>query len=201
MKLPGHAGTLTFTGYRQWASLAITYDPGQLPALSSGILAIAGLLLSFAVRRRRVFVRAAAGADGTTVVHLGGLARSDAAGGFETEFASLTAEITQSHDGSQLTGPTDRATDGPASRDAAAAFDSAAAVGHDSAADDEPPASGGHPNLRTSAASHQAPAPTANHPCATTREWGSHAYQQRTGPAQREHLLLFTIIVYALSNT
>jgi hypothetical protein len=93
-----------------------------------------------------VFVRAAAGADGTTVVHLGGLARSDAAGGFETEFASLTAEITQSHDGSQLTGPTDRATDGPASRDAAAAFDSAAAVGHDSAADDEPPASGGHPS-------------------------------------------------------
>jgi cytochrome c biogenesis protein len=146
MKLPDHAGTLTFTGYRQWASLAITYDPGQLPALISGILAIAGLLLSFAVRRRRVFVRAAAGADGTTVVHLGGLARSDAAGGFETEFASLTAEITQSHDGSQLTGPTDRATDGPASRDAAAAFDSAAAVGHDSAAGDEPPASGGHPS-------------------------------------------------------
>ena len=31
------AGTLTFTGYRQWASLAITYDPGQLPALISGI--------------------------------------------------------------------------------------------------------------------------------------------------------------------
>ena len=60
MRLPGNAGTLTFTGYRQWASLAITYDPGQLPALISGITAIAGLLLSFAIRRRRVFVRTAA---------------------------------------------------------------------------------------------------------------------------------------------
>ena len=45
MKLPGSAGTLTFTGYRQWTSLAITYDPGQLPALLSGIAALAGLLL------------------------------------------------------------------------------------------------------------------------------------------------------------
>ena len=58
MKLPGGAGTVTFTGYRQWISLAITYDPGQLPALVAGIAALAGLLLSFLVRRRRVFVRA-----------------------------------------------------------------------------------------------------------------------------------------------
>jgi cytochrome c biogenesis protein len=104
MKLPGKAGTLTFTGYRQWASLAITYDPGQLPALISGIVAIAGLLLSFAVRRRRVFVRARAAPDGGTVVDLGGIARSDAAGGFETEFASLAAEFRDSQGGTQLTG-------------------------------------------------------------------------------------------------
>jgi len=100
MKLPGHAGTLTFTGYRQWASLAITYDPGQLPALISGITAIAGLLLSFAVRRRRVFVRAGAGADGRTVVTVGGLARCDAAGGFDTEFATLAAKIRDAQAGS-----------------------------------------------------------------------------------------------------
>jgi len=104
IKLPDHAGTLTFTGYRQWASLAITYDPGQVPALISGIVAIAGLLLSFAVRRRRVFVRAHAGPDGGTVVDIGGLARSDAAGGFETEFAALAAEIMASHGGRQPAG-------------------------------------------------------------------------------------------------
>ena len=102
MKLPGGAGTITFTGYRQWISLAITYDPGQFPALLSGIAALAGLLLSFLVRRRRVFVRAYAGDDGATVVDLGGLARSDAAGGFESEFAALAAEFSGAQDGRQL---------------------------------------------------------------------------------------------------
>jgi hypothetical protein len=36
-----------------------------------------------------VFVRAVARADGSTEVSVGGLARSDAAGGFENEFAEL----------------------------------------------------------------------------------------------------------------
>jgi cytochrome c biogenesis protein len=102
MKLPGGAGTLSFTGYKQWVSLAITYDPGQLPALLSGIAALAGLLLSFLVRRRRIFLRAYAGPGGATVVDVGGLARSDAAGGFEAEFAGLTAEFCGAHDGRQL---------------------------------------------------------------------------------------------------
>jgi len=108
VKLPDGLGTLTYTGYRQWASLAITYDPGQLPALVSGIAVLAGLLLSFMVRRRRVFVRAqvmdqAAGqtdGPGGTVVELAGLTRSDAAGGFEEEFSGLAAEITARHQGS-----------------------------------------------------------------------------------------------------
>jgi cytochrome c biogenesis protein len=100
MTLPGGRGKITFTGYRQWISLAITYDPGQLPALISACLALAGLILSFMVRRRRVFVRAAAGPDGSTVVDVGGLARSDAAGGFEVEFAELAQELRGAQDGS-----------------------------------------------------------------------------------------------------
>jgi cytochrome c biogenesis protein len=95
MKLPGHAGTLTFTGYRQWVSLAITYDPGQLPALLAGFAALAGLILSFTVRRRRVFVRAREVAGSHAGVEAGGLTRSDAAGGFETEFAEITAAISR----------------------------------------------------------------------------------------------------------
>jgi cytochrome c biogenesis protein len=113
MKLPGGAGTITFTGYRQWISLAITYDPGQLPALLSGVAALAGLLLSFLVRRRRVFVRAYAGAAGSTVVDLGGLARSDAAGGFETEFAGLAGELSEAHDGRHLVTQADETADSP----------------------------------------------------------------------------------------
>jgi cytochrome c biogenesis protein len=99
MKLPDGLGTLTYTGYQQWVSLAITYDPGQTPALVSGIVVLAGLLLSFMVRRRRVFVRARRDEAGGTVVDLGGLPRSDAAGGFEEEFAGLAAEMSGLHQG------------------------------------------------------------------------------------------------------
>jgi len=97
MKLPDGDGTLTFTGYTQWVSLAITYDPGQLPVLACAIAALAGLLLSFFVRRRRIFVRARTAGDGSTVVTVGGLARSDAGGGFETEFAELTGKLRSAH--------------------------------------------------------------------------------------------------------
>jgi hypothetical protein len=102
MKLPDGAGSITYLGYQQWVSLAITYDPGQLPALISGIAALAGLILSFLVRRRRVFVRAAASPDGSTAVTLGGLARSDAAGGFDTEFAELARLLRAEHDGRSM---------------------------------------------------------------------------------------------------
>jgi cytochrome c biogenesis protein len=102
LKLPDGQGTITFTGYVPWVSLTITHDPGQLPALICGIAALGGLLLSFMVRRRRVFVRARAseGADpahGSTV-QVGGLARTDASGGFEDEFASLAAELRAAHE-------------------------------------------------------------------------------------------------------
>jgi cytochrome c biogenesis protein len=96
-KLPGGQGSITFTGYKQWASLQMTYDPGQIPALVCGILALLGLLLSFFVRRRRMFVRAvespgSPGGSGSTI-NVGGLTRTDASGGFEEEFAELAAEL------------------------------------------------------------------------------------------------------------
>ncbi len=99
MKLPNGAGTLTFTGYKQWASLQVTYDPGQGPALISAIVALVGLVLSFLVRRRRIFVRAYRGDHGRTVVDVGGLARSDVGGGFGAEFAELAADLTSVHHG------------------------------------------------------------------------------------------------------
>jgi cytochrome c biogenesis protein len=93
MKLPNGMGTLTFTGYRQWISLAITYDPGQLPALFAAIAALAGLLVSFLVRRRRVFVRAAPGAGGGATVEFGGLARTESSETLGAEFTGLSAEL------------------------------------------------------------------------------------------------------------
>jgi cytochrome c biogenesis protein len=108
LKLPDGQGTIAFTGYVPWVSLAITHDPGQLPALICGIAALGGLLLSFVVRRRRVFVRVRASgpangeSDGEpngeqSTVQVGGLARTDASGGFEAEFASLAAELRSAH--------------------------------------------------------------------------------------------------------
>ena len=94
LKLPNGMGTLTFTGYRQWISLAITYDPGQLPALFAAIAALAGLLVSFLVRRRRVFVRAVPGADGGgATVEFGGLARTESSETFGAEFNGLSKDL------------------------------------------------------------------------------------------------------------
>jgi len=91
--LPHGMGTLTFTGYRQWISLAITYDPGQLPALIAAIAALAGLLVSFLVRRRRVFLRAVPAAGGGSTVEFAGLARTESSETFGAEFADLSTEL------------------------------------------------------------------------------------------------------------
>ena len=66
----------------------------------SALTALAGLILSFLVRRRRIFVRAAEAERDASAVEIGGLTRSDAAGGFETEFAELASEIMQEVRGS-----------------------------------------------------------------------------------------------------
>jgi cytochrome c biogenesis protein len=93
IKLPDGAGTLTFTGYQQWISLAITYDPGQLPALLAAIAALAGLLVSFLVRRRRMFVRVHAADGGRSTVEIGGLPRTEASETFDAEFADLATAL------------------------------------------------------------------------------------------------------------
>jgi cytochrome c biogenesis protein len=121
--LPGGNGKITFVGVKQWVSLSITYDPGQVPALVCGILALGGLLLSFLVRRRRVFVRAEPAAGGGSLVTVGGLARTDASGGFEDEFASLAAELAAADasavDGGTVSGGTVNGGGGDRTGDAA----------------------------------------------------------------------------------
>jgi len=52
-----------------------------------------------------MFVRAYPGPGGRTVVDVGGLARSDAAGAFETEFTTLAGEISSADRGSELAPP------------------------------------------------------------------------------------------------
>ncbi|HEU5027472.1 MAG TPA: cytochrome c biogenesis protein ResB [Spirillospora sp.] len=72
-KLPGNAGSITFDGMAEYATLSVNHDPGRIPALIAAVLAVLGVATSFLVRRRRVWVRASAGNGGRTVVEVGGL--------------------------------------------------------------------------------------------------------------------------------
>lgn len=87
--------SLTFDGVRRWTSLQVSRDPGIGPALGAAVLALTGLMLSLFVRRRRVWVRVAAGDDGRTLVEVAGLARTEPEGGegLSDEVRELTEEI------------------------------------------------------------------------------------------------------------
>lgn len=93
--LPG-GGSLTFTGVEQWATFQVTHDPGNRTALVASVAIVVGLLLSLRVRRRRVWLRAAAAFDAAggrrTVVAAGGLARTDA-DAFAEEFAEIARQL------------------------------------------------------------------------------------------------------------
>ncbi|MGW0735859.1 cytochrome c biogenesis protein ResB [Streptomyces sp. NPDC002851] len=80
MKLPGGAGSITFEkDLKEWATFQISQQPGNGWALAGAVAALVGLVGSLFVQRRRVWVRAAAGPDGVTVVELAGLGRSESA--------------------------------------------------------------------------------------------------------------------------
>ncbi|WP_214409938.1 cytochrome c biogenesis protein ResB [Sphaerisporangium fuscum] len=99
LKLPDGAGSIQFTGVREWISLQIAYDPGRVPALIAAALAVIGLIPALTVRRRRVFVRVGeAGDDGATTVEVGGLARTEGAG-FAEEFATIVTALRGSEAG------------------------------------------------------------------------------------------------------
>jgi len=55
--LPGGRGTVTFDGVDRFAGLSVRYDPGKALALWGALAALAGLVCSLTIRRRRVFVR------------------------------------------------------------------------------------------------------------------------------------------------
>jgi cytochrome c biogenesis protein len=86
-KLPNNDGSISFVGVKQWIQLDIAYDPGQKVVLPAAILAVLGLIGSLAIRRRRIWVRVTDQADGTRLVEVAGLAR--------TEGATPTTEVTQ----------------------------------------------------------------------------------------------------------
>ncbi|MFI6506195.1 cytochrome c biogenesis protein ResB [Streptosporangium sp. NPDC050855] len=96
LALPGGAGSIEFTGVREWIALQVAHDPGRMPALVSAVLAVAGLVLTLTVRRRRVWVRVheasgGAGGDGHRV-EVGGLTRTEG-GDFGEEFDEIVSAL------------------------------------------------------------------------------------------------------------
>lgn len=79
-KLPDGAGTVEFTGLREWASFSITRDAGKGWALAAGVCAIAGLTLSLLIPRRRVWLRVTADGSGLTLYEVAGLSKTEAPG-------------------------------------------------------------------------------------------------------------------------
>jgi cytochrome c biogenesis protein len=79
VELPNGLGSVEFQGVERFASLDIRYTPGQSAALVFALLATVGLILSLFLPRRRVWVKAVPGAQGSTVT-VGGLARGNDAG-------------------------------------------------------------------------------------------------------------------------
>ncbi|MGK5551531.1 cytochrome c biogenesis protein ResB [Actinomadura kijaniata] len=99
-QLPEGAGSITFDGVREWTTLSVNHDPGRMPALIAAILAVLGVVASFMVRRRRVWVRAVAGDDGRTVVEVGGLTLGHPTPEFDEIVAALRGGEERGPDGS-----------------------------------------------------------------------------------------------------
>ena len=90
------AGSIAFDGYAEWGAFQVAHDPGKGLALASAAAAIAGVMLSLGIRRRRVWVRVSPAGE-RTVVEAGGLARTEGRG-FADEFAELCRNLGQPSD-------------------------------------------------------------------------------------------------------
>lgn len=99
VRLPGGRGSITLDSVSRFAGVSVRHDPAKPFALAGAVGAMLGLTLSFATRRRRVFVRIRRSTDaGRTVawsvVDLGALAKSGDPR-LRTTVDSLISELTR----------------------------------------------------------------------------------------------------------
>jgi cytochrome c biogenesis protein len=84
--------TITFSGFKEFAALQFSHDPGQVWVLVAALAMLAGLLGMLLVRRERFFARVAAAPDGGgTVLSLASLTRGSGDSG--PRFAALTGDL------------------------------------------------------------------------------------------------------------
>ncbi|MBF4513749.1 cytochrome c biogenesis protein ResB [Plantibacter sp. VKM Ac-2885] len=103
--LPNGLGTVSFDNVaanpstenyagsvKRFASFDVHHDPTQLWVLAFAILALSGLITSLFVARRRVWVKAVTGSDGTVSLEYAGLARGEDPG-----LEAAVAAIAEAH--------------------------------------------------------------------------------------------------------
>jgi cytochrome c biogenesis protein len=90
--LPDGYGSVTFDGYVNWVNFQVSRNAGKEFVLAGAVLALAGLLLSLYIRRRRVWVRVAAADHGSTLVEVAGLQRSES-GDLKAEVDAIADQI------------------------------------------------------------------------------------------------------------
>jgi cytochrome c biogenesis protein len=83
---------VSLDGVTRFVSLQVSYDPAQRWVLGFAVLVLGGLGLSLAVKRRRFWVRVCSAGPAGTVVELGGLARTEAAG-YGEEFDRIAVDL------------------------------------------------------------------------------------------------------------
>jgi cytochrome c biogenesis protein len=100
---------VAFTGYKEFAALQLSRDPGQVWVLGAAIALLTGLLGMLLVRRERVFARVRPAPDGGgSVLSIGSLTRGSA--DTAARFTAFTDQVRAA-----LAARTDRTTDpGPA---------------------------------------------------------------------------------------
>jgi cytochrome c biogenesis protein len=92
IKLPEHAGTVTFDGVDRWNRIQISRTPGTGITLVGVLAALLGMLGSLFIRPRRVWVRVRRDNGGPARVELAGLDRNDG-GDVAAELARIMEQL------------------------------------------------------------------------------------------------------------
>lgn len=98
VELPDGRGTITFESLDRFAGISVRHDPGRWLTLAAALLALAGLLLTLLVPRRRVFARVDdRSVEGRTVVTVAAMAKADDTG-LDTLLTDLTEDVSLKED-------------------------------------------------------------------------------------------------------
>jgi cytochrome c biogenesis protein len=95
VQLPDGLGTVRFDGWQRWVKLQVSDSPGKGAALAGVSLALAGLMGSLFIRRRRAWVRVTDRA-GRTYVEVAGLDRTTAGEGLGEEVRTVASLVVPS---------------------------------------------------------------------------------------------------------